>query len=45
MDLREAKGKVIAQTRLIKKLEDGFVVQSQNSKKFYYVDNKGKCNS
>src|SRR3989344_9251966 len=44
METREAKGKVIAQTRLIKKLEDGFAVQSQNSKKFYYVDNKGKCN-
>src|SRR3989339_822277 len=27
MDAREAKGKVIAQTRLIKKLEDGFAVQ------------------
>lgn len=45
MEMREAKGKVIAQTRQIKKLEDGgFAVQSQNSKRFYFVDDKGVCN-
>jgi transposase len=44
MNLREIKGKQIALTRTIKKLDDGFAVQSQNSKKFYFVDNKGVCN-
>ncbi len=44
MDFREQKGKLIAQTRIIKKLEDGFAVQSQNSKRFYFVDNSGACN-
>jgi len=43
-DLREERGKVIAKTRRIKKLEDGFAVQSQNSKRFYFVDNEGTCN-
>jgi len=43
-DLREERGKVIAKTRRIKKLEDGFAVQSQNSKRFYFVDNNGSCN-
>ncbi|MDD5163757.1 MAG: hypothetical protein PHD95_06155 [Candidatus ainarchaeum sp.] len=35
MDLREQKGKWITQTRVIKKLDDGFAVQSQNSKRFF----------
>ena len=43
-NLREQKGKIIAQTRAIKKLDDGFAVQSQNSKRFYFVDNNGACN-
>lgn len=44
MDLREQKGKLIAQTRVIKKMDDGFAVQSQNSKRFYFVDGNGACN-
>jgi hypothetical protein len=32
METRETKGKQIALTRTIKKVEDGFAVQSQNSK-------------
>lgn len=44
METREAKGKVIAQTRQIKKLDEGYAVQSQNSKRFYYVNDKGVCN-
>ena len=44
MDLREIKGKEIALTRQIKRLEDGFAVQSQTSKRFYFVDNEGHCN-
>ncbi len=41
---REQKGKVIALTRQIRKVEDGFAVQSQNSKRFYFVDSNGACN-
>jgi len=44
METREIKGKQIALTRQIKRLEDGFAVQSQNSKKFYFVDWQGNCN-
>lgn len=44
MDLREEKGKQIALTRQIKRLDDGFAVQSQNSKRFYFVDEQGACN-
>ncbi|VVC00255.1 Transposase DDE domain protein [uncultured archaeon] len=44
MDIREQKGKLIARTRTIKKLDDGFAVQSQNSKRFYFVDGNGVCN-
>ncbi len=44
MDLREQKGKIIANTRQIKKLDEGYAVQSQNSKRFYFVDDKGICN-
>ena len=43
MDLRQEKGKQIAQTRQIKKLEDGFAVQSQTAKRFYFVNDKGQC--
>jgi transposase len=43
MNPRQEKGLAIAQTRQIKKLEDGFAVQSQNSKRFYFVDNEGQC--
>ena len=39
----EIKGKEIALTRQIKRVEDGFAVQSQTSKRFYFVDNKGEC--
>lgn len=44
MNLREQKGKLIAQTRTIKTMDNGFAVQSQNSKKFYFVDGNGVCN-
>ncbi len=44
MDLREIKGKQIALTRQIKQVEDGFAVQSQNSKRFYFVNERGECN-
>ncbi len=43
MDLRKQKGLQIAQTRQIKKLNGGFAVQSQNSKRFYFVDETEKC--
>ncbi|MDO8647060.1 MAG: transposase [Candidatus Diapherotrites archaeon] len=43
MDLREQKGRVIAQTRTIKKMDDGYAVQSQNSERFYFVDKQGVC--
>lgn len=42
-NLREAKGKEIALTRQIKTLDDGYAVQSQTSKKYYFVDYDGKC--
>ena len=42
-NLREQKAKLIAKTRIIKRLDDGFAVQSQHSKRFYFVDEKGEC--
>ena len=41
IESRKIKGLQITQTRQIKQLEDGFAVQSQNSKKFYFVDQEG----
>ncbi len=41
METRKIKGLEIAKTRQIKQLDDGFAVQSQNSKKFYFVDQEG----
>ncbi len=43
METRKIKGKQIALTRQIKKLKDGFAVQSQNGKRFYFVDEAEKC--
>ncbi len=43
METRKIKGLQIAQTRKIKKLNGGFAVQSQNGRKFYFVNKKGKC--
>ncbi len=44
MDLRETKGKQIALTKQIRKVDDGFIVKSQNSNRYYFVDENGKCN-
>ncbi|HLD58860.1 MAG TPA: transposase [archaeon] len=43
MNPRQERGLAIAQTRTIKRLDDGFAVQSQNSKRFYFVDKEGQC--
>ncbi|MFA6989812.1 MAG: transposase [Candidatus Gastranaerophilaceae bacterium] len=43
MNFREEKGKQIALTRQIKVIEGGFAVQSQNSKRFYFVDFEKNC--
>jgi len=37
-DSREVKAKVIAQTRAIKEVEGGYAVQSQTSKRLYFVN-------
>lgn len=43
MNSREIKGKEIALTRKIKRLEGGYAVQSQNEDKFYFVNKQGSC--
>ena len=43
MDFRQEKGKQIALTRQIKPTDGGFAVQSQSSKRYYFVDFEGNC--
>jgi len=38
LNMREERGKVLAQTRAITKVEGGYLVDSQNSNKKYFVD-------
>ncbi len=43
MDLRKQKAVQLFKNGKIKKIEDGFAVQSQNSKKYYFVDKGFIC--
>ena len=43
MDLRKIKAVQIFKEGSIKKIEDGFAVQSQNSKRYYFVNQDFKC--
>ncbi|KKK93102.1 hypothetical protein LCGC14_2696230, partial [marine sediment metagenome] len=44
MDFRKEKAVQIFKKGSIKKIEDGFAVQSQNGKKYYFVNQAFKCN-
>lgn len=44
MDLRKQKAVQIFKKGNIKKIEDGFAVQSQNGKRYYFVNQAFKCN-
>ena len=44
MDSRKQKAVQLFKNGAVKQLEGGFAVRSQNSKKYYFVDNNGACN-
>lgn len=44
MDFRKEKAVQIFKNGSIKKIEDGFAVQSQNGKRYYFVNQALKCN-
>jgi len=44
MDLRKQKAFQLLKNGAIRKLEDGFAVRSQSSKRFYFVNHEYRCN-